>query len=60
MMDVRSAHPRPLGKGTPLYHGAHILSLLGRRDEAVAMPREAMNNGWRLEARSLAGPGPAG
>jgi hypothetical protein len=37
-------------KGAPLYYGAHILSLLGRGDEAVALLREAMNNGWRLEA----------
>jgi tRNA A-37 threonylcarbamoyl transferase component Bud32/tetratricopeptide (TPR) repeat protein/TolB-like protein len=35
-------------KGQPLYYGAHILSLLGRGDEAVAMLREALNNGQRL------------
>ena len=37
-------------KGAPLYHGAHILSLLDRGDEAVALLREALNNGWRLGA----------
>jgi tRNA A-37 threonylcarbamoyl transferase component Bud32/TolB-like protein len=37
-------------KGAPLNYGAHILSLLGRGDEAVALLREAMNNGWRLGA----------
>ncbi|MGM0668778.1 MAG: hypothetical protein ACQET1_03615, partial [Gemmatimonadota bacterium] len=37
-------------KGAPLYYGAHILSLLGRGDEAVALLREAMNNGQRLGA----------
>jgi tetratricopeptide (TPR) repeat protein len=37
-------------KGAPLYYAAHILSLLGRGDEAVALLREAMNNGWRLGA----------
>ena len=37
-------------KGAPLYHGAHIFSLLGRGDEAVALLREALNNGWRLGA----------
>ncbi len=37
-------------KGAPLYYGTHILSLLGRGDEAVALLREAMNNGWRLGA----------
>jgi hypothetical protein len=56
---VDSARTEPLGafagsgwivKGAPLYHGAHILSLLGRGHEAVAMLREAMNNGCRLEA----------
>ncbi len=36
--------------GTPLYYGAHILSLLGRKDEAVAMLREALNNGHRFGA----------
>jgi hypothetical protein len=35
-------------KGTSLYYGAHILSLLGRRDEAVALLREALNQGYRL------------
>jgi hypothetical protein len=35
-------------KGSPLYYGAHILALLGRKDEAVAMLRDALNNGWRL------------
>lgn len=35
-------------KGTPMYYGAHILSLLGRKDEAVALLREALNNGARL------------
>jgi tRNA A-37 threonylcarbamoyl transferase component Bud32/TolB-like protein len=37
-------------KGAPFYYGAHILSLLGRGDEAVALLRETMNNGWRLGA----------
>jgi tetratricopeptide (TPR) repeat protein len=37
-------------KGAPLYYGAQILSLLGRGDEAVALLREAMNNGQRLGA----------
>jgi len=37
-------------KGVPLYHAAGILSLLGRKDEAVAMLREALNNGYRLGA----------
>jgi tRNA A-37 threonylcarbamoyl transferase component Bud32/tetratricopeptide (TPR) repeat protein len=32
----------------PRYHAANLLSLLGRRDEAVAMLRDALNNGWRL------------
>jgi tetratricopeptide (TPR) repeat protein len=36
-------------KGVPLYHAAGILSLLGRKDEAVAMLRAALNNGWRSE-----------
>jgi len=56
---VDSARTQPLSaflgsgwtrKGDPLYYGAHILSLLGRGDEAVALLREAMNNGWRLGA----------
>jgi hypothetical protein len=37
-------------KGAPLYYGAHIFSLRGRGDEAVALLREALNNGWRLGA----------
>ncbi|MDP2958296.1 MAG: serine/threonine-protein kinase [Longimicrobiales bacterium] len=37
-------------KGTPLYYAAHILASLGRKDEAVAMLRESLNNGWRLVA----------
>jgi tetratricopeptide (TPR) repeat protein len=37
-------------KGAPFYYGAHIVSLLARGDEAVALLREAMNNGWRLGA----------
>jgi hypothetical protein len=52
---VDSARTQPLTvfvgwtrKGTPLYYGAHILSLLGSRDEAVALLREALNNGQRL------------
>ncbi|NJD17887.1 MAG: hypothetical protein FIA95_01175 [Gemmatimonadetes bacterium] len=52
---VDSARTHPLTtfvgwtrKGTPLYYGAHILSLLGRRDEAVASLREALNQGHRL------------
>ncbi|HSW29681.1 MAG TPA: serine/threonine-protein kinase [Longimicrobiales bacterium] len=52
---VDSARTQPLTafvgwthKGTPLYYGAHILSLLGRRDEAVALLREALNQGHRL------------
>jgi TolB-like protein len=55
---VDSARTQPISafvgsgwrKAAPLYHGAHILSLLGRGDEAVAMLREALNNGWRLGA----------
>ncbi len=55
---VDSARTQPISafvgsgwpKAAPLYHGAHILSLLGRGDEAVAMLREAMNNGCRLGA----------
>jgi hypothetical protein len=35
-------------KGTPLYYAAHLLALLGQRDEAVATLRDALNNGWRL------------
>jgi len=35
-------------KGVPLYHAAGILSLLGRTDAAVAMLRDALNNGARL------------
>lgn len=35
-------------KGTPRYYAAHILSLLGRKDEAVALLRDALNNGWRI------------
>ncbi|MDP2957514.1 MAG: protein kinase, partial [Longimicrobiales bacterium] len=34
--------------GQPRYYAAHILALLGRKDEAVAMLREALNGGWRL------------
>jgi tRNA A-37 threonylcarbamoyl transferase component Bud32/tetratricopeptide (TPR) repeat protein len=34
--------------GQPMYYGAQILALLGRRDEAVALLREALNNGRRL------------
>jgi tRNA A-37 threonylcarbamoyl transferase component Bud32/tetratricopeptide (TPR) repeat protein/TolB-like protein len=34
--------------GRPLYHGAQILALLGRSDEAVALLRQALNNGHRL------------
>jgi hypothetical protein len=53
---VDSARTQPISafvgsgwpKAAPLYHGAHILSLLGRGDEAVSMLREAMNNGCRL------------
>jgi DNA-binding SARP family transcriptional activator/TolB-like protein len=55
---VDSARTQPISafvgsgwpRAAPLYHGAHILSLLGRGDEAVALLREAMNNGWRLGA----------
>jgi tetratricopeptide (TPR) repeat protein len=34
--------------GRPMYFGAQILALLGRREEAVALLREALNNGQRL------------
>jgi tRNA A-37 threonylcarbamoyl transferase component Bud32/TolB-like protein len=34
--------------GTPEYYGAHILALLGRKDEAVTLLRQALNEGWRL------------
>jgi TolB-like protein len=34
--------------GAPRYYAAHILSLLGRKDEAVGMLRESLNGGWRL------------
>jgi hypothetical protein len=34
--------------GQPRYYAAHILALLGRKDEAVATLREALNGGWRL------------
>jgi hypothetical protein len=36
--------------GQPRYYGAHLLAFLGRKAEAVAMLREALNGGWRLEA----------
>jgi eukaryotic-like serine/threonine-protein kinase len=32
-------------RGRPMYYGAQILALLGRREEAVALLREALNNG---------------
>jgi tetratricopeptide (TPR) repeat protein len=35
-------------KGAPLYFGAQILSLLGRKEQAVFMLREALNNGARI------------
>jgi tRNA A-37 threonylcarbamoyl transferase component Bud32/tetratricopeptide (TPR) repeat protein/TolB-like protein len=35
-------------RGRPMYFGAHILALLGLRDEAVALLREALNHGARL------------
>lgn len=35
-------------KGAPIYYGAQTLALLGRQEAAVAMLREALNNGWRL------------
>lgn len=35
-------------KGAPRYYAAQILALLGRKDEAVAMLRDALNNGGRL------------
>jgi len=31
------------------YHGAQILALLGRRDEAVSWLRQSLNNGWRID-----------
>ena len=34
--------------GEPRYYGAQLLALLGRKAEAVAMLREALNGGWRL------------
>jgi tRNA A-37 threonylcarbamoyl transferase component Bud32/TolB-like protein/tetratricopeptide (TPR) repeat protein len=34
--------------GKPIYLAAQILALLGRREEAVALLREALNNGQRL------------
>jgi eukaryotic-like serine/threonine-protein kinase len=34
--------------GQPMYYGAQILALLGRREEAVALLREALSNGRRL------------
>jgi len=52
-----SARTRPLSEfsgagwneeGEPLYYGSHILSLLGRGDEAVLMLRDALNHGYRL------------
>jgi Protein kinase domain len=36
-------------EGLRNYYGAHILALLGRKNEAVAMFREALNAGWRLQ-----------
>ena len=35
-------------RGDPFYFGAQLLALLGRKDEAVAMLRDALNNGLRL------------
>jgi len=35
-------------RGTPMYYGTQVLSLLGRKDQAVAMLRQAVNNGARL------------
>jgi tetratricopeptide (TPR) repeat protein len=55
---VDSARSQPLSAfagsnwsrpGQSRYYGAHILSLLGRKDEAVAMFREALNGGWRVD-----------
>ncbi len=54
---VDSARTQPLDafagtrwslKGNSRYYAAHILALLGRKDEAVAMLRDALNNCWRL------------
>ena len=35
--------------GAPKYYGAQILALLGRKQEAVALLRQSLNNGWRLD-----------
>ena len=35
-------------RGEAMYYGAHVLALLGRKQEAAGMLREALNNGWRL------------
>ena len=37
-------------KGQPLNYGAQILTLLGRKDEAIALLHDALNNGYRLGA----------
>jgi len=37
-------------RGRLLYYGAQILSLLGRKEQAVALLREALNNGARIAA----------
>ena len=34
--------------GAALYWGAEILALLGHKEAAVGMLREALNRGWRL------------
>jgi len=39
-----------LVRGWALMRGAEVLSLLGRREEAVTMLRDAFNNGARLES----------
>jgi hypothetical protein len=46
--DVLRAVWPELPEGDRSYYGAHILALLGRRDEAVAWLRQALNHGWRL------------
>lgn len=35
-------------QGQPEYYGAQILALLGRKDEAVTLLRQSLNEGWRL------------
>lgn len=39
--------------GAKYYYGSQVLALLGRKEEAVAMLRDALNNGFRLGTNTI-------